>query len=188
MDFLTLFGIAIALAMDAFAVALAAGLSLPKLTGRHLFRFGFHFGLFQALMPVLGWLAGISLREQIEAFDHWLAFALLSLVGGKMLWEAFHADENEPREGDPTKGLSLVMLSIATSIDALAVGLSLAVLGITIWTPALLIGLVAGILTICGMLLGRRLGRAWGPRVEVLGGLVLIAIGVKILLEHTLLQ
>jgi len=188
MDFLTLFGIAIALAMDAFAVALAAGLSLPKLTGRHLFRFGFHFGLFQALMPVLGWLAGISLREQIEAFDHWLAFGLLSLVGGKMLWEAWHGDEDVPREGDPTKGLSLVMLSIATSIDALAVGLSLAVLGVTIWTPALVIGLVAGLLTICGMLLGRRLGRAWGPRVEIVGGLVLIFIGVKILLEHTLFQ
>ena len=188
MDFLTLIGIAFALAMDAFAVALAAGLSLPELTGRHLFRFGFHFGLFQALMPVIGWLAGISVREQIESFDHWLAFALLSLVGGKMLWEAWHGDEDTPREGDPTKGLSLVMLSIATSIDALAVGLSLAVLGVTIWTPALIIGLVAGALTICGMLLGRRLGRAWGPRVEIFGGLVLIAIGVKILLEHTLFQ
>ena len=177
MDFLTLIGIAFALAMDAFAVALAAGLSLPELTGRHLFRFGFHFGLFQALMPVIGWLAGISVREQIESFDHWLAFALLSLVGGKMLWEAWHGDEDTPREGDPTKGLSLVMLSIATSIDALAVGLSLAVLGVTLWT-----------LTICGMWLGRRLGRAWGPRVEIFGGLVLIAIGVKILLEHTLFQ
>ena len=188
MDFLTLIGIAFALAMDAFAVALAAGLSLPELTGRHLFRFGFHFGLFQALMPVIGWLAGISVREQIESFDHWLAFALLSLVGGKMLWEAWHGDEDSAREGDPTKGLSLVMLSIATSIDALAVGLSLAVLGVTIWTPALVIGLVACVLTICGMLLGRRLGRAWGPRVEIFGGLVLIAIGVKILLEHTLFQ
>ena len=188
MDFLTLFGIALALAMDAFAVALAAGLSLPKLTGRHLFRFGFHFGLFQALMPVLGWLAGISVREQIESFDHWLAFGLLSLVGSKMLWEAWQGDKDAPREGDPTKGLSLVLLSIATSIDALAVGLSLALLGVTIWTPALVIGLVAGILTVCGMLLGRQLGRVWGSRVEIFGGLVLIAIGVKILVEHTLLQ
>jgi putative Mn2+ efflux pump MntP len=188
MDFLTLFGIAIALAMDAFAVALGAGLILPQLTGRHLFRFGFHFGLFQALMPVLGWLAGTSIRAQIEAFDHWLAFGLLSLVGGKMLWEAWRGDADEPREGDPTRGLSLVMLSIATSIDALAVGLSLAVLGVTIWTPALVIGLIAGALTVCGMLLGRRLGQAWGPRVEIFGGLVLIMIGMKILLEHTLLQ
>jgi len=187
MDLLSLFGIAIALAMDAFAVALSAGLILPRLTGRHLFRFGFHFGLFQALMPILGWLAGVSLREQIEAFDHWLAFGLLALVGGKMLWEAWHHDEDSTREGDPTKGLSLVMLSIATSIDALAVGLSLAVLGVTIWTPALVIGLTAGILTICGMLLGRRIGQRWGTRVEFLGGLILIGIGFKILLEHTLL-
>ena len=160
---------------------------LPKLTGRHLFRFGFHFGLFQALMPVLGWLAGVTVREQIGAFDHWLAFALLTLVGGKMLWEACHGDDESPPEGDPTRGLSLVMLSIATSIDALAVGLSLAVLGVTIWTPALVIGLIACILTICGMLLGRRLGRAWGTGVEIFGGLVLIGIGVKILIEHTLL-
>ena len=188
MDFLTLFGIALALAMDAFAVALGAGLILPKLTGRHLFRFGFHFGLFQALMPVIGWLAGISIREQIESFDHWLAFGLLSMVGGKMLWDAWHNDEETPREGDPTKGLSLVILSIATSIDALAVGLSLAMLGVTIWTPALIIGLVASILTVCGMLLGRRLGRTWGAGVEVFGGMILIAIGAKILLEHTLFQ
>jgi putative Mn2+ efflux pump MntP len=188
MDFLTLFGIALALAMDAFAVALGAGLMLPKLTGRHLFRFGFHFGLFQALMPVIGWLAGVSIRNQIESFDHWLAFGLLSLVGGKMLWDAWQGAEDTPREGDPTRGMSLVLLSIATSIDALAVGLSLAVLGVTIWTPALVIGIIAGILTVCGMLLGRRLGRAWGSRVEIFGGLVLIAIGVKILLEHMLGQ
>ncbi|WP_303720396.1 manganese efflux pump MntP family protein [Malonomonas rubra] len=188
MDLLTLFGIAIALAMDAFAVALGAGLILPQLTGRHLFRFGFHFGLFQAMMPVCGWLAGVTVRTQIEAFDHWLAFGLLTLVGGKMLWEACHADNKDQRDGDPTRGLSLVMLSIATSIDALAIGLSLAVLGVTIWTPALVIGVVAGVLTVCGMLLGRRLGKAWGSGVEIFGGLVLIAIGAKILLEHTLLR
>ncbi len=188
MDLLTLFGISLALAMDAFAVALGAGLLLPKLTGRHLFRFGFHFGLFQALMPVLGWLAGTSVREYIESFDHWLAFGLLTAVGGKMLWEAWQGDDKAPRKGDPTKGLSLLMLSIATSIDALAVGLSLAVLGITIWTPALVIGFTAGVLTVFGMLLGRRIGKAWGPRVEILGGLVLLGIGVKILFEHTLLQ
>ncbi|PLX98152.1 MAG: hypothetical protein C0622_11890 [Desulfuromonas sp.] len=187
MDFLSLAGIAVALAMDAFAVALAAGLILPRLTFRHLFRFGFHFGLFQALMPILGWLAGISLRSHIEAYDHWLAFVLLSLVGGKMLKEALTRDEDTPREGDPTRGLSLIMLSIATSIDALAIGLSLSLLGITIWTPALVIGLTACALTVCGMLLGSRLSAAWGQRVEIVGGLLLIAIGAKILIEHTLL-
>lgn len=186
MDYPALAGIAVALAMDAFAVALAAGLTLPKLTKRHLFRFGFHFGLFQALMPILGWLAGVSLREKIEGIDHWVAFILLFCVGAKMLKDAFKDDEDDTPAGDPTRGLSLVMLSIATSIDALAIGLSLAVLGVVIWTPALVIGLTACILTLIGMVLGRRLGAAWGPRVEIFGGLLLIGIGLKILLEHTL--
>lgn len=187
MDGLTLFGIAVALAMDAFAVALAAGLTLPNLTGRHLFRFGFHFGLFQALMPICGWLAGNSLRQYIEVFDHWLAFLLLIAVGGKMIHDARAEAKAQKPANDPTRGVSLVMLSIATSVDALAIGLSLAVLGIKIWTPALVIGLTAGVLTLVGMLLGRRISSFWGPRVEVLGGLLLILIGVKIVLEHTLL-
>lgn len=184
MDGLTLFGIAVALAMDAFAVALAAGLTLPRLTGRHLFRFGFHFGLFQALMPVLGWLAGSGLRRFIEAYDHWLAFALLAGVGGKMLWDAWVGQDEERRAKDPTRGMSLVMLSLATSIDALAIGLSLAVLGVNIWLPALVIGLTAGLLTLVGMLLGRRIAASWGQRVEVAGGLLLFLIGVRILVEH----
>lgn len=184
MDGLTLFGIAVALAMDAFAVALAAGLTLPRLTGRHLFRFGFHFGLFQAMMPVLGWLAGTGLRRFIEAYDHWLAFALLAGVGGKMLWDAWADQDEERRAKDPTRGMSLVMLSLATSIDALAIGLSLAVLGVNIWLPALVIGLTAGVLTLVGMLLGRRIAASWGPRVEVAGGLLLLMIGIRILVEH----
>lgn len=186
MDLLTLFGIALALAMDAFAVALGAGMNLPALTGRHLFRLGFHFGLFQALMPVIGWLAGLAVQQQVADWDHWIAFALLAGVGGHMLWEACadHGDERPP--SDPTRGLSLVLLSIATSIDALAIGFSLSLLGVSIWTPALVIGLVAGVLTVTGMLLGRRLGDRWGARVEIVGGVILIGIGLKILFEHLL--
>lgn len=183
MDWITLFGIAIALAMDAFAVALATGMALNPLTGRHLFRLGFHFGLFQALMPVTGWLAGKSFQHLIADYDHWIAFALLAFVGGKMIREAL-APADEEAATDPTRGMTMVMLSIATSIDALAVGLSLALLGVSIWTPALVIGLVAGVLTVCGMLLGRRVGAAWGKRVEIVGGIVLCLIGVKILIEH----
>jgi putative Mn2+ efflux pump MntP len=185
MDFITLFGISLALAMDAFAVALAVGLAVAPLTGRHLFRLGWHFGLFQALMPVIGWLAGITVQQWIAAFDHWLALGLLSFVGGKMIYEAFSDVAEKSRTGDPTRGASLVLLSLATSIDALAVGLSLGMLGVSIWLPAVIIGLVAGILTVVGMLLGRRAGALWGKRVEVLGGLILIAIGIRIVLEHT---
>lgn len=185
MDWLTIFGLAVALAMDAFAVALGVGISIFPLTGRHLFRLGFHFGLFQAMMPIFGWLAGMTIQKWIFAYDHWVAFTLLSFVGGKMLYEAFQTDEKID-EKDPTRGLTLVILSLATSIDALAVGLSLAMLNISVWTPALVIGLVAGILTVVGLLLGRRCGVAWGRRVEIFGGLVLCAIGIKILFQHLL--
>ncbi len=183
MDAITLTGLALALAMDAFAVALGTGAVLSRLTGRHLFRLGFHFGLFQALMPVIGWLAGLTIMQWVEAWDHWIAFSLLAIIGGRMIYEAF-SDEEKTDDRDPTKGLSLVLLSIATSIDALAVGFSLSVIGVSIWMPALVIGLVAGVLTIAGMLLGGRIGDRWGSRVEIFGGLVLIAIGIKILIEH----
>jgi putative Mn2+ efflux pump MntP len=183
MDAITLTGLALALAMDAFAVALGTGAVLSRLTGRHLFRLGFHFGLFQALMPVIGWLAGLTIMQWVEAWDHWIAFSLLAIIGGRMIFEAF-SDEEKTDDRDPTKGLSLVLLSIATSIDALAVGFSLSVIGVSIWMPALVIGLVAGVLTIAGMLLGGRIGNRWGSRVEIFGGLMLIAIGVKILIEH----
>jgi putative Mn2+ efflux pump MntP len=186
MDLITLLGIALALAMDAFAVALAVGLAVAPLTGRHLFRLGWHFGLFQAMMPVIGWLAGVTVQQHIAAYDHWLALGLLGFVGGKMIYEAFRETDEPNRSGDPTRGMSLVLLSLATSIDALAVGLSLGMLGVSIWFPATVIGLVAGLLTLAGMLLGRRVGALWGKRVEVAGGLILIGIGVRIVLEHTL--
>jgi manganese efflux pump family protein len=185
MDWLSILGIAVALAMDAFAVALAAGTVLNPLTSRHLFRFGFHFGLFQFLMPVIGWLAGLTVQKWITDYDHWIAFILLAFVGGKMIWEALKHDD-ESMATDPTRGTTLVMLAVATSIDALAVGLTLAMLGVGIWRPAVVIGLVAAILTVVGMLLGRRLGQIWGKRVEICGGLILFGIGLKILIEHTM--
>ena len=140
MDAITLIGLALALAMDAFAVALGTGAVLSRLTGRHLFRLGFHFGLFQALMPVIGWLAGQTIIQWVSAWDHWIAFGLLAIIGGRMIYEAF-SDKEKTDERDPTKGLSLVLLSIATSIDALAVGFSLSVIGVSIWMPSLVIGL-----------------------------------------------
>lgn len=185
MDAITLLGLALALAMDAFAVALGTGTILHQMTGRHLFRLGFHFGLFQALMPIIGWLAGQTIAGHVEAWDHWIAFALLAIIGGRMIYEAV-TDEEKPDDRDPTRGLSLVMLSVATSIDALAVGFSLSMIGVSIWFPALVIGLVAGALTLVGMMIGKRSGDRWGAKVEILGGCILIGIGLKILFEHLL--
>lgn len=184
MSTLTLLGIALGLAMDAFAVAIGAGLQLCQVTRRQTFRLAWHFGLFQAFMPILGWLAGLTLVAYIAPVDHWIAFGLLAFIGGKMIHETFGRPEEQADACDPTKGWRLVMLSIATSIDALAVGLSLAILGIDIWYPALVIGVVAGTLTVVGLELGARFGALLGRRMEVVGGLILIAIGVKILIEH----
>jgi putative Mn2+ efflux pump MntP len=181
---LTLLGIALGLAMDAFAVAISAGLQLCEVTPRQTFRLAWHFGLFQAFMPIIGWLAGRTLVQYIAPVDHWIAFGLLAFIGGKMVYEALQERGEDAAACDPTKGWRLVMLSIATSIDALAVGLSLAVLGVSIWYPALVIGVVAGALTTLGMELGKRFGALLGRRMEIVGGLILIAIGVKILVEH----
>lgn len=189
MTFLTVFAIALALAMDAFAVSVSAAATLPSVTWRHYFRLSFHFGLFQFLMPVVGWALGVSVRGYIEAWDHWIAFAMLSLVGLNMLREALFGEEEEKRSGDPTRGVQLIMLSVATSIDAMAVGLSFAMIGVSVWWPAVVIGLVCAAVTAAGVKIGRILGgsRILGNKVSVLGGLVLIGIGIKILHEHGVL-
>lgn len=184
MDILAVLGIAVALAMDAFAVAIGTGMVLGRANGHQVFRLTFHFGLFQFLMPILGWLAGQTIADAIQGVDHWIAFVLLAVVGGHMIKEGLESPDEERRPGDPTKGWSLVVLSVATSIDALAVGLSMAFLGVSIWYPSVVIGLVAAGFTLAGMRLGRVLGQRFGHRMALLGGAILIAIGVKILAEH----
>jgi putative Mn2+ efflux pump MntP len=184
MSLFALFAVALALAMDAFAVAVVTGLTLHPVTRRQVFRLAFHFGLFQALMPVVGWATGRVLYHFIESFDHWVAFALLGFVGGRMIWGALRASGEEQARRDPTRGWDLLVLSVATSIDALAVGLSLAVIGAEIVIPAVVIGLVAAALTALGMTVGGWVGLAWGKRFEVLGGLILIGIGARIVYQH----
>ena len=186
MSLLNIIAIAIALAMDAFAVAIATGVRLKRVSLRQFFRLAWHFGLFQAMMPVMGWAAGLTVRESIERYDHWIAFGLLAFVGINMIREAFKLEEDAQDKHDPTRGLTLVMLSVATSIDALAVGLTISMLQVAIWFPALVIGLVAGAFTVVGLHLGKSVGSAerLSPVAEVLGGLVLLGIGVKILFEH----
>ena len=184
MSTFTLLFIALGLAIDAFAVAIATSIRLKAVTRRQVFRLSFHLGLFQALMPVIGWLAGSVVGPFIVAWDHWLAFGLLAFVGGRAIYEALSRDVWQPPTSDPTRGMMLVTLSIATSIDALAVGVTLAFLQVSIWYAAVVIGVVAAALTALGMKLGARIGATFGRRIEVLGGLILILLGVKILVEH----
>ncbi|MCF8039587.1 MAG: manganese efflux pump MntP family protein [Desulfohalobiaceae bacterium] len=181
-----IFALAVALAMDAFAVSIAVGLSLKNVSFRQTFRLSFHFGLFQGMMPVLGWSIGVTIRSYVAAFDHWLAFALLLLVGGNMIKGAFRTDqEKESGQADPTKGLSLVILSLATSLDALAVGFSLSVLNAGIALGAVIIGLTAFAFTMFGLHAGKKIASArLSQLTEILGGLILLGIGVKILFEH----
>jgi putative Mn2+ efflux pump MntP len=169
--------------MDAFAVAVAAGLTVHRLTGRHVFRLAWHFGLFQFMMPVLGWFAGRTVSSRIAAYDHWVAFALLAAVGAKMLHDAFAHGDDKPRS-DPTRGLRLVTLSVATSLDALAVGLSMAFLDVSIWLPSAVIGVVAAGMTTVGLCFGSRLGRRMRHWAEGTGGVVLVLIGLRILISH----
>ena len=185
MNVLLILGIALALAMDAFAVSLGLGLSLKPATGGQTFRLAFHFGLFQFLMPVLGWAAGETLIRHIEKYDHWVAFALLLGVGGKMIFESLRPEKDAAaKRADPTRGISLLVLSVATSLDALAVGLSLAALHVAIVFPAVVIGIVAFAMTVTGMKIGPALGNVIGRRAELLGGTVLLLIGIKVLIDH----
>ncbi|MEN6405844.1 MAG: manganese efflux pump MntP family protein [Thermoguttaceae bacterium] len=180
LGWLAILGMSVGLAMDAFAVSVAAGIALDAVTPRHVFRVGFHFGLFQFLMPILGWLAGSQLAASISRYDHWVAFVLLVYVGGKMLFEAW--SEKETNRGiDPTRGWNLVTLSVATSLDAMAVGISMAMLRVSVWLPSVVIGVVTATLSAVGIRFGGRIGSRWGRWAEVAGGIVLLLIGVKVL-------
>ncbi|MBW2193619.1 MAG: manganese efflux pump [Deltaproteobacteria bacterium] len=176
--------------MDAFAVAIAAGVTLKKISFRQHFRLAWHFGFFQAMMPVLGWWAGLYVRGWVEDFDHWVAFGLLAFVAQGMLRAAFEKEKPEEDRKDPTKGVTMVMLSVATSIDALAVGLSLSMIDVSIWMPAIIIGIVAAAFTTVGMHVGKGIGSATrlSHYAEGIGGCVLLLIGLNILREHGILE
>ncbi|SBW12586.1 putative manganese efflux pump MntP [uncultured Eubacteriales bacterium] len=178
--------IALSLALDAFAVSVSSGISVRGFCWKHAFKMGLYFGFFQFAMPLIGWLLGSGLSTYIEAVDHWVAFALLALIGGRMVWEAAHKDCSVPDSSGPTDltAKRLVVLAVATSIDALAVGVSMAFMDVNILLSAAVIGVVAFILSVVGGLLGKRLGCLFQKRAEIVGGLVLIAIGIKILVEH----
>jgi len=185
MSFILVLGLGAALAMDCFAVTLGLACGARGLTMRQALRMAAYFGGFQFVMPVVGWFAGGRLLGLISRFDHWVAFGLLALIGGRMIRESVEmSDEDKACRPDQTRGRRLFVLALATSIDALAVGLSLGVVGTGIVYPAAVIGLMSFLLTVAGAKLGPVVGRVVGKRAELAGGLVLIAIGVKILIEH----
>ena len=168
--------------MDAFSVSVSHGLSTKSFKLTNALKLGISFGSFQAIMPLLGWLAGISIIQFISGFDHWIAFGLLCFVGGRMIYESTKKG-SEKLINSLSIG-TLLMLSIATSIDALAVGMSLSFLNVPIIAPAIIIGIVTFSLSFVGVFLGHRFGHLRGSKVEVLGGVILIGIGLRILLEH----
>ena len=184
MDLASIIGISVALAMDAFSVSIAAGMVIDRPTPRHYFRLAFHFGLFQFLMPVIGYCGGVFVERLIRDYDHWVAMALLSAIGVKMIRDSFSTADSDAPAADPSRGWTLVLLSVATSIDALAVGLGIGVLGKPILFPSVVIGVVCALFSITGIALGKKAGELLGRRVMRMGGVILIAIGVRIVVEH----
>lgn len=183
MNLLTTFLIAIGLSADAVAVALCSGSMIRHLTLNKVLKIALFFGVFQAVMTLLGWLIGTSISSLIQAVDHWIAFGLLVGIGGKMVYESFH-DAEEHQKMDPLDTHTLMALSIATSIDALAVGISIATFNVAIFKAGSLIGSTTFLLAFAGVFVGHRFGSFLGKKVELIGGTILISIGLKILVEH----
>jgi putative Mn2+ efflux pump MntP len=182
----TILVLSVGLAMDATAVAAARGCAASRLCARDVVRVGAFFGGFQALMPLLGWGVGGALGSWVQAFDHWIAFVLLAAIGAKMLWEALRSG-GECAPGSAAEIFStrvLLALAVATSLDAFAVGITLPLLDAPLALSLVSIGTVTAVLSAAGLLAGRRLGGALGPRLDAFGGVVLIALGVRILAEH----
>jgi putative Mn2+ efflux pump MntP len=183
MGLITITIIAFALAMDAFAVSIVSGSAYRKLKVKHALRMALSFGAFQAFMPLVGSLAGLTIRDHIAEYDHWVAFGLLAAVGGKMLYESFKiAPPGE--NSNPANVVVLLMLSIATSIDALAVGITLSFLQVSIVLAVTIIGVVTFALSYLGVYIGKKVGHFFENKIQAVGGLVLIGLGLKILIEH----
>lgn len=185
MDYITLFLIAFGLSFDTFAVSVSTGLILKKIKFQQALKVAFVLAFLQSLMPLMGWFAGKQISQYIGNFDHWIAFVLLSILGLKMIIESYKSEEND-KNFNPLKFIVLLGIGIATSIDALVVGISFAFLQTNIWNAILIIGVVTFLVAMLGMLFGKKIGSKFGKRIEIMGGLILISIGLKILLDHIL--
>lgn len=185
MTFLEVMFLAVGLSMDAFAVSMASGAQLTIFDKKKAFKMAFFFGFFQALMPTIGWLLGLTFKNCISTYDHWVAFILLTFIGGKMLYESFDREcEVKDNKISPFKTLPLTILAIATSIDALAAGLSFSMLKMSIIMPAVIIGLTTLTFSFVGVKIGNKSNKCLEKKAETVGGIILILIGLKILLEH----
>jgi manganese efflux pump family protein len=183
MEFITITLISLGLAMDALAVSLGIGTSGQIATLRGKIRLAAHFGIFQSGMTALGWLAGDTVVQYVKGFDHWIAFVLLGYVAYNLVRSGLN-EETKAFDQDPSTGKVLVILSFATSIDAFAVGLSIALMNVPVLFSVLMIGVVAFILSIIGLFAGIRLGVRFGKRMEIVGGLILLGIGIRVVLTH----
>jgi len=183
MSWITVLIIALGLAMDSFAVSITSGIIIKRPRVSNALKIGAFFGFFQALMPLLGWSTGFVFRSFIANVDHWIAFGLLSFIGIRMIYESLKSEENY-REFNPLSVYILFMFSIATSIDAFAVGITFAFLNVSIIIPIIVIGTVTFLLSFSGVFIGDRAGHLFGKRIETMGGIILVAIGIKILVEH----
>lgn len=202
MDIISIALIAVGLSMDAFAVSVSNGIIIKEVKLQHALKVGLYFGVFQALMPLAGWLAGSQFKEYITGIDHWIAFLLLAFIGGKMIHEAYNEDCEVCDTGaevcevaiasqseaiaveDPLRMGRLLVLAVATSIDALAVGISFAFLNVSILWSAVMIGLITFVICVAGVYIGKKCGCLFQKRAEIAGGVILVLIGVKILVEH----
>lgn len=183
MSFISLLILAIGLSMDAFAVSVCKGLALKKVNFRQMGIVGLWFGGFQALMPLIGYFVGSQFRDSIMAFDHWIAFGLLVLIGGNMIREAVF-DKEEEETSSALSFTAMLPMAVATSIDALAVGVTFAFLDVNIWLSIALIGVTTCLLSMLGVKMGSLFGAKYEKKAEILGGIILILLGIKILLEH----
>jgi manganese efflux pump family protein len=180
---LTIILVALSLAMDCLAVSIAGGALVEKPRLKNALKIGIYFGLFQTIMPLIGWALGYGFRNLISSFDHWIAFGLLFIIGTRMIYESFKKDSNKEKR-DILNNHTLLILAIATSIDALVAGMSLAFIGIPLIYSVLIIGAFALVLSVTGYFMGHKIGTLIGSKMEIIGGVILIGIGVKILVQH----
>jgi len=184
MDFFSIFLIGTGLAMDCFAVSITSGVILKYFRFKEAFKIAFFFGLFQGIMPVFGWLAGIGFINVIADYDHWVAFILLLFLGGKMIYEDFKSKSDDDEKFNPLLLPVLISLSVATSIDALAVGITFAFLQSSITIAVIQIGVITFCFSVLGLYFGVKFGKRYNIRAEIIGGIILISIGFKILISH----